>query len=57
MLLIGELHDPVIPLFEAAGKVNVPPLQIGATCAKVGVTEGVIVTVIGILKVPGHTPT
>jgi hypothetical protein len=54
VLLIGVVHDPVIPLFEVAGKVNVPPLQIGATCVKVGVTGVFTVTVIE--AVVAHCP-
>jgi hypothetical protein len=33
-------------LFEVVGKVNVTPLQIGATCVNVGVVCGFTVTVI-----------
>ena len=39
-------HDPVIPFNEVVGRVNDPPLQIGATCVNVGVTGEPTVTVI-----------
>ena len=45
MLIAGD-QVPVIPLFDVVGKVNVPPLQIAATCVNVGVTDGFTVTVI-----------
>jgi hypothetical protein len=37
---------PLIPFVEVGGKVNVPPLQIGATWLKVGTVEGLIVAAI-----------
>jgi hypothetical protein len=37
--LIAGDQVPVIPLFDVVGRVNVPPLQIAATCVNVGVTD------------------
>ena len=45
-VLIAGDQVPVIPLFDVVGKVNVPPLQIAATCVNVGVTDEFTVTVI-----------
>ena len=45
-LLIAGDHVPVILLLDVVGSVNVPPLQIAATCVKVGVTDALTVTVI-----------
>jgi hypothetical protein len=39
-------HVPVILLLEVVGRVNDPPLQIGATCVNVGVMFGFTVTLI-----------
>ncbi len=46
VLLIAGNHVPVIGVALALeeGKVKDPPLQIGATCVKVGVTCGLTVT-------------
>ena len=39
-------HVPVMPFKEVVGKaVNVPPLQMGATAEKIGVTLGLTVIV------------
>jgi hypothetical protein len=46
VLLIAGDHVPVIPLLDVVGRVNVPPLQIAATCVNVGVTDALTVTVI-----------
>jgi hypothetical protein len=54
LLLIAGLHVPVTPLFDVVGKVKLPPLQIGAMVAKVGVTTGLTVTVR--LTVVAHCP-
>jgi hypothetical protein len=43
-----------MPLPEVVGSVKLPPEQIGATCAKVGVTLGLTVTVI--VAVVAHCP-
>jgi hypothetical protein len=45
-VLIAGDQFPVIPLFDAVGKVNVPPLHIAATCVNVGVTDGFTVKTI-----------
>jgi hypothetical protein len=37
--LIAGDQVPVMPLLEVVGKVNVPPLQMGATCVNKGVTD------------------
>jgi hypothetical protein len=42
-------HVPVILLFEVVGSVNDSPLQIGATCVKVGVMFELTVTVIAVV--------
>jgi hypothetical protein len=39
-------HVPLIPFVEVVGKVNVPPLQIGATWLKVGTVKGLTVAAI-----------
>ena len=54
VLLIAGDHVPVIALFAVVGRVNVPPLQIGATCVNVGVMFGLIVT--DIVAVVAHCP-
>jgi hypothetical protein len=46
VLLIAGDHVPFIPFNEAVGRVNDPPLQIGATCVNVGVMFGFTVTLI-----------
>jgi hypothetical protein len=48
VVLIAGVHVPVIAgLFvDDVGSVNVPPLQIGATCVNVGVTGAFTVTLI-----------
>ena len=45
LLFIAGVHDPETPFVEVVGKVNVPPTQIGAIGAKVGVTLGFTATV------------
>ncbi len=45
-VLIAGAQVPVILLFDVVGKVNVPPLQIAATCVNVGVTDGFTVKTI-----------
>ncbi len=45
---------PLIAFNEAVGSVNDPPLQIGATCVKVGVMFGLTVTLI--VAVVAHAP-
>ena len=45
-VLIAGDQVPVMLLFDVVGKVNVPPLQIAATCVNVGVTVGFTVTLI-----------
>jgi hypothetical protein len=35
--LIAGDHAPVIVLFDVVGSVNIPPLQIAATCVNVGI--------------------
>jgi hypothetical protein len=47
-------HVPVNPLLEVVGRVNIPPLQIAATCVNVGVTGWLTVTVI--VVVVEHCP-
>jgi hypothetical protein len=42
-------HVPEILLLEVAGRLNDSPLQIGATCVKVGVTFGFTVTDIAVV--------
>jgi hypothetical protein len=54
VLLIAGDHVPVIALFAVVGRVNVPPLQIGATCVNVGVMFGSTVT--DIVAVVAHCP-
>jgi hypothetical protein len=44
VLLTAGDHVPVILLLEVVGRINDPPLQIGATCVNVGVTFGFTVT-------------
>jgi hypothetical protein len=44
-------HVPVILLLEVSGSVNDPPLQIGATCVKVGITGGLTVKLYVLIKV------
>jgi hypothetical protein len=56
VLLIEGLHVPVIPLLDVAGSVNVPPLQIGATCVNIGVVRGITETVIVTMVVVTHCP-
>ena len=46
VLFIAGDHVPVILLVDVVGSVNEPPLQIAATCVKVGVTAWLTVTVI-----------
>ena len=46
VLLIAGDHVPVIPFVEVVGNVNVPPLQIAATCVNVGVICGLTVAII-----------
>jgi hypothetical protein len=46
VLLIAGDQVPVIALFDVVGSVNVPPLQIAATCVNVGVVGWLTVTVI-----------
>ena len=54
MFIAGD-HVPVTPLFDVVGKAaNAPPLHIGDTGVKVGVTFGV--TVIVIVAVVAHCP-
>jgi hypothetical protein len=55
VLLIAGDHVPVMVLVEVVGRVNVPPLQIGATCVNVGVMFGSTVT--DIVAVVAHCPT
>ena len=45
---------PIMPLAEVVGSEKLPPEQIGAICAKVGVTFGLTVTVIAV--VVAHCP-
>jgi len=45
LLFIAGAHVPETPFVDVAGKVNVPPTQIGAIAANVGVTLGFTVTV------------
>ena len=45
VLLIAGLHVPLMPLFDVAGSVKVPPVQIAGTCVKVGVVPLFTVTV------------
>ena len=45
VLLIAGAQVPVTALVEVVGKVKVPPLQIAATCVKVGTVLGLTVTV------------
>ena len=47
-------QDPKIPFIETAGKLKLPPAQIGATALKIGVTEGL--TVIVIVALLAHCP-
>ena len=39
-------QDPKIPLVETAGKLKLPPAQIGDIALKIGVTDGLTVIVI-----------
>jgi hypothetical protein len=43
-----------MPLFEVVGSEKLPPEQIGAICAKLGVTFGLTTTVI--VAVVAHCP-
>jgi len=43
---------PVIPLFDVVGKVNDPPVKIGATCVNAGTT--LLLTVTVMLNVVAH---
>ena len=45
LLFIAGAQVPVTPFVEVVGKVNVPPTQIGAIAANVGVILGFTVTV------------
>ncbi len=56
VLFTAGLQVPVMAgeLFELVGSVKLPPLQIGATCVKVGVTGGFTVTVM--VAVVAHCP-
>ncbi len=54
VLFIAGLHVPVIPLFDVAGNVNVPPWQIAATCVNDGVM--LLLTVTVIVVVEAHWP-
>ena len=54
MLFTAGDHVPVMLLFDVVGSVNVPPLQIAATCVNVGVVGWFTVTVI--VAVVAHCP-
>ena len=43
-VLIAGDHVPVMPLFDVVGKVKLPPLQIAASCVKLGVSVWFTVT-------------
>jgi len=45
LLFIAGVQVPATPFVDVVGKVNVPPTQIGAIGAKVGVTFGFTVTI------------
>ena len=45
VLLIAGDQEPVIPFVDVVGSVKVPPAQIGAIGLKVGVVDGLTVTV------------
>ena len=45
LLLTAGLQVPVTPLLDVVGSVKVPPLQMAATCVKVGVNRGFTTTV------------
>jgi hypothetical protein len=49
VLLFDGDHVPEMLLFEVVGKVNVPPVQIGAICVKAGVISGFTVTLIFVI--------
>ncbi len=53
LFMAGD-HVPVIPFVEVVGKVNNPPVQIGATWVKVGVVKAFTVTLI--VVVFAHCP-
>jgi hypothetical protein len=44
-LFIAGVQTPVMPLFDVVGKVNEPPAHIGFIWLKVGMIEGVTLTV------------
>jgi hypothetical protein len=54
VLFTAGSHEPVIPFVEVVFNVNDPPLQIGPTCAKLGVVWAL--TVIVIVTVVAHCP-
>ena len=45
VLFIAGVHVPVTAFVEVVGKLKLPPLQIAATCVKVGTVLGLTVTV------------
>jgi hypothetical protein len=54
LLFIAGVHVPVTPFVDVVGNVNVPPIQIGAIGAKVGVILGFTATVN--VAVEAHCP-
>jgi hypothetical protein len=46
VLFIAGDHVPVNPLLDVSGKLSGSPIQIAATCVKVGVTGWLTITVI-----------
>jgi len=56
-LFIAGDQFPVIPLLDVVGNAaKAPPLHIGETAVKVGVTNGVTVTVVDAQDVVLHVP-
>ena len=45
MLFILGDQLPAMPLLDIAGRLKVPPAQIGGTCVKLGVWVGLMVSV------------
>lgn len=57
VLFNSGAHEPYIPLFESTGRgLRTAPEHIGSTCVNVGVTLGVVITLIVIVAEVAHCP-
>ena len=54
MLIAGD-QIPAMPLLDIAGRLKLPPAQMGSTCVKVGVWVGFTDTVIVVVTAQGCT--